>query len=56
MSAIKMRDPRRFTVFVRRGFAATCAHLGAARLRKPADERQMNANSRKLNAKSLNRP
>jgi hypothetical protein len=40
MSAIKMRNPRRFAVFVRRGFAATCAYLDAPR---GCENRRMNA-------------
>jgi len=39
-SAIKTFGRRRFTVFVRRGFAATCAHLDAPRAH---ENRRMNA-------------
>jgi hypothetical protein len=50
MSAIKMRNLRRFTLFGRRGFAATSLICAGA---CPPDERPMNANRRKLNAKNL---
>jgi hypothetical protein len=39
MTAIKMRYPRRFAVFVRRGFAATCAYPDMPRGR---ENRRMN--------------
>jgi hypothetical protein len=38
--AIKVRNPLRFTVFARRGFAATCAHSNVSRVR---ENRRMNA-------------
>jgi len=40
MSAIKMRNLRRFTLFGRRGFAATCALLDAPH---GCENRRMNA-------------
>jgi hypothetical protein len=52
-----MRRSQHVTLVARRGFTATFTPCNRDRRRRnPPDERVMNANSRKLNAKSLNRP